>query len=206
MYILYLCNKTVLFKFSNDTDDSQSVISTDSGFSSRPNSRNEGIDIDGSRPKFITSEKNKPLLRYHNHIYNKKLTSKTGVISWLCTESFKYKSGCKGRVKTRDAEVIQIVTQHNHLADAIKADKRRQYDSKILDEAKTTIAPPQLVIAKSLEGTTDNVLRSMATYTSLNHKIQRQRERCYPTRYYANPDDISKLTIPDDMKSIKVTA
>lgn len=106
-------------------------------------------------------------------------------------------------MKTRDADVIQIVTQQNHLADAIKAD-RWQYDSKILDEAKTTIALPQLVIAKSLEGATDNVLRSMAAYTSVNRKIHRQRERCYPARYYANPDDILKLTIPDDIKSIKV--
>lgn len=155
---------------------------------------------DGSRVQFATSQRGRRMVIHSSHIYHFKRKLRGGQEAWMCERSF-WEEACKGRIQTMGDEIVKVVTAHNHLASAVKAELRTVI-GKMCAAAKVSTAPPQSILAQHMKGVSREAQMAMSSESAVKKRLYTVRARAFPDKYVGNPNQVKDLIIPDNIRTI----
>ncbi|RWS20639.1 uncharacterized protein B4U80_09577, partial [Leptotrombidium deliense] len=140
---------------------------------------------------YVKSARNALQIANNGFLYTRDREYKE-ITYWKCVDFNKYK--CKGRLQTRNGEIINIIGNHNH--------EKRHSDiaaknvlAAMKDKASTSTDTPQHIIGEISENLGLSVSCKLPKIKLLKRTIQRTRKQVNGSP--ANPNSLQELVIPD---------
>ena len=145
---------------------------------------------------FVTSTRGKDKLIYQNYIYRHQRT-RGNKHYWTCEDKT-----CRGRAVTT-GEVFNSPTtevksssEHNHPAEATRADTLRTVE-QIRSQATDTAEAPAAIQQRVLAGAAADVAPYLPSANALRQVIQRKRRAELPIE----PDGLHAIDIPEELRT-----